>query len=465
MCRSARTLVRARVRKETTSMAEMLTSSRDSAVPQEAADSDQSHVYQPRKAWVIAIWLTAFSAINFLDKVVLGMLAVPIMEDFHLTPTQFGVIAGSFFWLFSLSAIVVGFIGNRVATRWILLGMAFVWSVVQLPVAYATKAWVLLASRVALGAGEGPSFPVSAHALYKWFPHERRNLPVTLINQGAVIGLLLAGLLVPYISRNWGWRSNFIVLALASAVWGLGWLCFGREGTLHANAAVDSGAPLRDAVPRRVSYRRLLSDPTVLSSCFIGFAAYWSLALVLTWVPSYLEQGLGFDRIAAGRIFALQVACGIPISMTLSWYSQRMLQRGASTRAARAVFGCVCVGLGGLGLLAQALIPMETGYRMAMLTIAATLPNMVFTLGPAILAEITPDAQRSGIVALNVAVSTFAGAIAPVTMGWFVQAHGGGAPSHGYELGFAAGGAVMLAGCVVAWLWQHPERSQRRLAG
>jgi MFS family permease len=267
-------------------MAEALTSSRGSALPQEAADNGPDNVYQPRRAWTIAIWLTAFSAINFLDKVVLGMLAVPIREDFHLTPTQFGMIAGSFFWLFSLSAVAVGFVGNRVATRWLLLGMAFIWSVVQLPVAFASKAWVLLASRVALGAGEGPSFPVSAHALYKWFPHEKRNLPVTLINQGAVIGLLLAGLLVPYVSHHWGWRTNFIMLAIASAVWGLGWLCFGREGTLSSSARAGGGAAGVDAMPRRVPYRRLLSDPTVLSACFVGFAAYWSLALVLTWVPA-----------------------------------------------------------------------------------------------------------------------------------------------------------------------------------
>jgi MFS family permease len=160
----------------------------------------------------------------------------------------------------------------------------------------------------------------------------------------------------------------------------------------------------------------------------------------------------------------MQVAAGIPISITLSWLSQRMLQRGASSRVARANFGSICVGVGGLGLLVPAFFPMATPYRLILLTAAATLPNMVFALGPAILAEITPDAQRSAIVALNVAISTFAGAIAPVTMGWFVQAHPGNA-SHGYELGFALGGAVMLAGFVVSWLGQHPERSLQRLQG
>jgi MFS family permease len=144
------------------------------------------------------------------------------------------VIAGSFFWLFSLSAVVVGFIGNRVASRWILLCMAFVWSVIQLPVAFASKSWVLLASRVALGAGEGPSFPVSAHALFKWFPHDKRNLPVTLINQGAVIGLLLAGLLVPYVYTTGDGAPT-------SSCWRLRRRCGGWAGFVSAARHAELG--------------------------------------------------------------------------------------------------------------------------------------------------------------------------------------------------------------------------------
>lgn len=85
-----------------------------------------------------------------------------------------------------------------------------------------------------LGAAEGPSFPVSVHAIYKWFRDRKRNLPVAIINQGAALGLLLAGLLIPLITQRWGWRMNFFVLAIVGLVWSLLWLCFGWEGDLTA---------------------------------------------------------------------------------------------------------------------------------------------------------------------------------------------------------------------------------------
>jgi len=446
-------------------MAEILMpSSRQADAPADAATDVPAGVYQPRKAWTIAVWLTVFSAINFLDKVVLGMVAVPLMRDLHLSPSEFGVIAGSFFWLFSISGALVGFVGNRVPARWLLLGMAVLWSVVQLPVAFATTATALLVARVVLGAGEGPGFPVSVHAIYKWFPHEKRNLPVALINQGAVIGLLVAGLMVPYITKQWGWRANFIVLGCASVVWALGWLCFGREGTLRTVVPASGAAPQAqpDDRPRHIPYRKLLTDPTVLAGCCTGFAAYWGLALALTWLPSYLERGLGYDGMAAGRMYAVIVACGMPAVLGLSWCSQYLLKRGASSRVARVMFACGCVAIGGLIFLALPSLATTPGGKVALLAVASMLPPLAFALGPAVLAEIIPDEQRSAMIALNTAVSTSAGAIAPIVMGRLVQSQGLGG-THGFELGFMVCGAVMVVGAVIGVLGQHPERSRRRL--
>lgn len=418
-------------------------------------------IYQPGKAWGVAAALTAFASINFLDKVMLGMVAIPAMRDLHLSPTEFGVVASSFFWFFTISAALVGFIGNHVPARWLLLGMALIWSAVQLPVIFAASATALLVGRVLLGAAEGPSFPISVHALYKWFPHEKRNLPVALIGQGAVIGMLAAGMLVPYITQHWGWRVNFIVLGTLSLLWALGWLCWGREGTLQTviPASADGHA---EGQRRPVSYRKLLTDATVLCSCATGFAAYWGSALTLTWLPAFLERGLGYDSVTAGRMFAVIVAVGTPAAMALSWCSQSMLKRGVPSRMARCIFSCACVGFGGLILLLFPSIATTPGGKVAMLAVASTLPPLAFSLGPAVLSEIVPDAQRSGMIAMYTAVSTIAGAIAPIVMGRVLQTHGGSS-LNSFEFGFMVCGAVMVAGAVVGMLGQNPARSLRRL--
>src|SRR6516225_1743589 len=87
----------------------------------------------PKEAWQIVTLLFLFMLINFADKAVIGIAAVPIMQELQLSPRQFGLIGSSFFLLFSVSAIVTGFIVNRVQTRWELLTMGLVWALTQFP--------------------------------------------------------------------------------------------------------------------------------------------------------------------------------------------------------------------------------------------------------------------------------------------------------------------------------------------
>src|SRR3979411_1061086 len=78
----------------------------------------------PKGAWKITFLLFLFMLVNFADKIVVGLAGVPIMTEMKLKPEQFGLLGSSFFFLFSIAAIVVGFIINRVATPWVLLERA-----------------------------------------------------------------------------------------------------------------------------------------------------------------------------------------------------------------------------------------------------------------------------------------------------------------------------------------------------
>jgi sugar phosphate permease len=433
----------------------------DSSGSPGSSDSSASSGFRPRSAWTLALLLTGLATINFLDKVVFGMVAVPLMADMHLSAAQFGFVAGSFFWLFSTSTIVIGFLSNRVPTRILLLAMSVCWAVVQVPQALATNVMALLVCRVILGAAEGPSFPVSVHALYKWFPNHKRSLPVAIINQGAVLGLLLAGLLIPLVTHKWGWRINFFILSAVGAVWSGIWLYFGREGNLGAqqNRSAAGGPQTR---PERLPYRKILTDRSVLSVFLLGFAAYWMLGQNLAWLPTYLEKGLGFSNIDSGRWFAAVIGVAAPINVGLSWASQRMLERGASTRQARAQLVCVTVLAGGAMLLALPMLHLVAIQKAALFAIACALPTLSFTLAPALLAEVVPDSQRGAIVGIHTAIASLGAAIAPAVMGRIVQAHGGDT-GHVYELGFASGAVLLLAAALVGLRWLHTERSHRTL--
>ena len=87
----------------------------------------------PKGAWSVATMLFLYMLVNFADKAVVGLAAVPIMKEMNLSPKDYGLLGSSFFLLFSVSAILVGFVANRKPTRWIILLLALTWAVVQFP--------------------------------------------------------------------------------------------------------------------------------------------------------------------------------------------------------------------------------------------------------------------------------------------------------------------------------------------
>jgi len=414
---------------------------------------------KPRTAWLIAVLLALLMLINFLDKVVIGLVAVPMSAELGLSATEFGLIGGALHWFFAVSAVVGGFMANRRPTRTLLLGMGLFWAVIQLPMLFATSLWAIVACRVLLGIGEGPASPVATHALYKWFPNDRRNLPVALLHAGSAMGLLVAGAMIPWVSLHYGWRSNFIILAVVGLAWCLLWWRLGQEGTLERLRASQLKGD-----QARVGYRKLLSDPSVVGNYLCHFAANWSLALTLTWVPSYLQVGLGIDPLQTGRIFVMFVVVTTPLSLLLAWLSQRLMRAGMPSRLARGVFVSLCLVLAGL-LSASLILPgLSTAVRIAALTFSGGLALVMYSVGPAMLAEFTPASQRGGVLAIGNGIASLAGLAAPVVTGVLVQGAGAAHPS-GYAQGFVVCGIVLVVAGVAGLVTLNPQRTALRLRG
>lgn len=427
--------------------------------------NDPTH-YQPRMAWLMTVMMLCFMLVNFLDKVVLGMVAVPLMAELHLTPARFGLVAGAFYWFFSVSALLIGMLADRVATRWLLLFMGISWACLQIPIAFAGSVASIVVCRALLGAAEGPALPVAVHAVYKWFPDERRNMPVAVIAQGACLGLVLAGFLIPGISARWGWRMNFIVVGVAGMVWSLVWLCFGREGALHNNAraAIGGTAAAPPVTLRRLPWLRLLLDRSVVLLFLMGFCAYWVLGVTLTWVPAYLEKGLGFSSVVAGRWYGIITVGSMPTTLIVSAFSQRLLRRGASTRVARAWVACSCTAIGALLLISVGVAPLPPSLKPVLLALACSMPGVAVTLSPVMLGEIVPFSQRGACLSFFTAFGNIAGIVAPMVMGLFVQRYGAAA-ARGYEAGLLSGAALLAMVSVAGFCWLDPARSRAALMG
>jgi MFS family permease len=394
--------------------------------------------------------------INFADKVVVGLAAQPIMKDLNLDPEKFGLIGSSFFFLFAVSAVLVGFITNRVEAKRTLLIMALVWSLVQFPMIGTVSIEVLIACRIILGAGEGPAGPVATHAAYKWFPDALRGLPTAVIAQGSALGVIIAVPALNWIIVNYSWHWAFGALGIVGLIWSVLWIIFGREGTL-----VDPPVSETAGGNGRVPYRYLLTCPTIVAACCAGFASYWGLALGLTWFTSYLVAGLGYTQKVGGNLSILPWIFGFIVVLSGGFISQRLKSKGVSSRVCRGAFASATVIVGGLTLPFVAYMP-SPELKIAFLVFGSAIGSTIYVVIPMIVSELTPQPQRAGMLAITTSVVTLAGVIAPLAMGAIIQ----NAPSMlvGYEKGFSILGGLLLAGGLTGLLFIRPEADRKRLA-
>jgi MFS family permease len=312
-----------------------------------------------------------------------------------------------------------------------------------------------LICRIILGAGEGPAFSVAAHAIYKWFPDEKRTLPTAILAQGSAFGVILAVPALNWLIVNYSWHYAFGALGVVGLMWVGAWLLLGKEGPLvhAASTGVEE---------TRIPYFSLLTSRTFIGCVAAAFGAYWALSLGLTWFTSFIVQGLGFSQQQAGFISILPWIFGATIVMLTGWISQVLMARGVSTRGARGVLGAAPMIVGG-AILAMLPHVESAGLQIVLLVIGPGLCSSIYVVCPPMLGEFTPVSQRGAIIAIYGALYTLAGILAPYVMGNIIQ---GSANLHdGYTTGFTINACIMIASGVLglALLWPNTER--RRLLG
>nr|WP_246755521.1 MULTISPECIES: MFS transporter [Bradyrhizobium] len=401
--------------------------------------------------------LFLFQTINFFDKLVFGLSAVPMMKELSLSPKEFGLIGSSFFLLFSLSGMAVGlFVVGRFPAKWILLLLAAIWSATQLPVFFSSSVMVLVVCRILLGAGEGPGLPTALHACYNWFPADKRSVPSAVVLQGISVGLLAGGPLLTYVILNHGWRTGFLVCGLLGIAWMIAWSVIGGEGPYAAHVGHDAPAAAPN-VPARV----LWWDPTVIGVIIMSTMSYWIVGISATWLPPFLQLGLGYKPTDVGWIISAIYLFQSPLLLSGSWITQVLQRRGWSLRACLGNASGFALLIAGSALLLS--IVTSGALQLACVAIAFAAPSLTTIFGPVALGAVAPAAQRGRLIVViysgNAASALFSNALT----GWIVgEAGSNSALGYAHAMTFTAG--ILIVGAAAAFALIFPERTIARFA-
>ncbi|MFD5813588.1 MFS transporter [Streptomyces sp. NPDC127038] len=429
-------------------------------VPAVPADPAKTASDPRLRAWVVTALLVALMMINFADKSVLGLAADPIRKDLGLSASAFGLASSAFFLLFSICGAAVGLLADRTRPKWLLLTMALLWSVSQAPLALGGGLAVLIASRVLLGAAEGPAFPVAQQTALSWFPNHRRNLPGALIVLGITLGVLVAAPVLTWVIHHHGWRSAVAVVAVAGTVWALLWIPFGGEGRYGTDspALAEGAGTATGPASRRTPYRRILATRTWIGATIAYFGTYWVIAFALVWLPSYLHDGLGYSSATSARLLMLVWGMSGIVVLGQAGLTGWLLRRGSASRWARGRVGGILMLVGAAACLA---LPWARAgaVTVVLLVTGVTLSGAMGSVAATTVVELVPADRRGGSLGIMNAVVTTAGLIAPTLIGHLVDTHGTG----GYRYAVMITGALLLLGGSAAVTLIDPDRDARLL--
>jgi MFS family permease len=198
---------------------------------------------------------------------------------------------------------------------------------------------------------------------------------------------------------------------------------------------------------------------TAVGFYLAGFAAYWIIALNLVWLPHYLIKALGMDPARAAWVIALPSAMQIVLAAGVAYLSQRLSLLGLSSRVARGAVGTLCVVIAGLSMACFPFVGMGP-LKIFLVGLACSIGSVIFTLGPALMGEISPASQRGAMLGVSNSIHTLAGVCAPLVMGRIVDVNSN--PIGGFRTGYLYVGVFVAALGAVAAILVNPEYDLRR---
>jgi ACS family hexuronate transporter-like MFS transporter len=295
--------------------------------------------------WTLALLFFA-TTINYLDRIVLSVLAPVIREDIHMPEKVYGYVTGAFSFAYMIGFLFAGKFIDHVGTR---IGYAVAiawWTIAAACHALARSALSLGFWRGMLGLGESGNFPAAIKSVAEWFPKKDRAFATGIFNAGSNVAAMAGPPVLVWMNAHFGWRGCFFITASLGFLWLVLWLATYRPPDRHPRVSASELAYIR-------------SDPDEAREPDIGWKAAlryretWGFAIAkfltdpvwwfyLWWLPLYLTDARHLTLKQTGWALPVVYLMADLGSVGGGWISGYLLGRGWPVSKARKTAMALC---------------------------------------------------------------------------------------------------------------------------
>ncbi|QCR24966.1 MFS transporter [Pontibacter sp. SGAir0037] len=189
-------------------------------------------------------------------------------EEFNLTNTQIGEIAGVGLWPFAISIVLFSLIIDRIGYKNSMV-FAFACHLASAVLTFfATGYWSLYIATFIMALGNGTVEAVTNPVVATMFPREKSRW-LNMLHAGWPSGLVLGGLLALMLGAETSWKLKMILILLPTILYAI--LMFPRR------------FPLNERVKAGVSYMEMLKEVGVGGALIVTALIVFQLGAILEW--------------------------------------------------------------------------------------------------------------------------------------------------------------------------------------
>ncbi|CAK9218141.1 unnamed protein product [Sphagnum troendelagicum] len=298
----------------------------------------------PKRYIIVMLCFSAFLLCN-MDRVNMSIAIMPMSAEFHWSSTTVGLVQSSFFWGYLLTQIAGGIWADSIGGKQV-LGFGVIWwsiATIATPIAARIGLPALLFVRACMGVGEGVAMPAMNNLLSRWVPVSERSRSLALVYSGMYLGSVTGLAFSPGLIHKFSWPSVFFSFGSLGAIWFALW-----QELAHSSPAEDPniteeekrlvlGGREPEAPVENIPWGLLLSKAPVWALIVCHFCHNWGTFILLTWMPTYYNQVLGFNLMESG-MFSVLPWLTMALSANLGgWIADSLVSRGVSVTAVRKI--------------------------------------------------------------------------------------------------------------------------------
>ncbi|MEK4011223.1 MFS transporter [Peribacillus sp. FSL M8-0224] len=373
--------------------------------------------------WVVLILLFFGAVINFADKSIVGLAAVPIMKEFNLTYAEWGLVGSSYYWLYPVTGIFGAAWADRLGAKKVLGFIMLTWTVLQFGVLAITALPLLILYRILLGAFEGPYSPIAYSHADKWFPPKLKGFANSVVVGGGTVGAMIVAPILVSLITIFGWKVAFAALGAASLVWFFLFQFLTKENPVEVYENVQKKKKQKLEKIKVKDFLLLLASPTAFFTTLAYFSTYILVVWFSVWLPIYLVEAVKMSPGQMGTSVAIIGVVSVCIYMGVSMASDHLFKKNQNWRSSRVFVVAGAMILGAL-FFSSIMIFQNPIWVIVAMCLAKGLTYAILPIGPTIM--INEMQERGGLMtSILTSSGNLAGIVAPLLTGYIISLAGG----------------------------------------